>query len=113
MTTNRVPKPRGEPGMIGARLKAARIAKDWSLTEVLIRTGIYTNSLSKLENDLKDAHGATIKALAKEYECSTDYLFGLSPWKDGGAARIAELEARIRELEGKPAKKKRAGKKRT
>lgn len=61
----------------GTRLRMAREHKGYSQMEVAKKTGINNKSLSHYENDVSSPDIQTITALAKVYDVSTDYLFGL------------------------------------
>ena len=61
----------------GARLRMAREHKGYTQIEVSRRTGINNKSLSHYENDLYSPDFESIRKLAKLYDVSTDYLFGL------------------------------------
>ena len=57
-----------------ARLKQARTAKGWSLTELAEKTKINISSLSRLEDDQREPTLAQLLALANALQCSTDFL---------------------------------------
>lgn len=61
----------------GSRLRVAREHKGLTQIEVYKLTGINNKALSRYETDSTSPDPSTITMLAKLYEVSTDYLFGL------------------------------------
>jgi transcriptional regulator with XRE-family HTH domain len=62
---------------IGSRLKTIRKNYKLSVADVAVKTGLAKSNLSRIENDEHDPSAASLKALAKFYGISADWiLFG-------------------------------------
>lgn len=55
---------------IGRRIKAIRMLRDMKQTELAEKTGMSTQTLSRLENGQTDFHLSTIKAIEEVLKCT-------------------------------------------
>ncbi len=62
---------------IGSRIKKLRIDMKISQNDLLQKTGLAQNVLSRIENDKTIPNTETLKKLAKALYVTTDYLLGL------------------------------------
>lgn len=63
----------------GGRLKLMRLERRLKQSEIAEIIGISEQSLSRYENDGRIPRGEDLKKLANLFDCSTDYILGLSP----------------------------------
>jgi transcriptional regulator with XRE-family HTH domain len=64
--------------IISTRLKEVRISRKLSQIDVMKLTQIHNKTLSGYENGVSEPDIETLKKLVKVYDCSLDYLIGLS-----------------------------------
>jgi transcriptional regulator with XRE-family HTH domain len=69
----------GKPGFgsFGARLKAERIRRGFTIDKFSELTGISISSITALENRGVEPRMCALKALAQALDCSMDWLAGL------------------------------------
>lgn len=60
----------------GERLKAERVKRGITESQVARELGLTQGTISKFENDIKDPSKGVLIALAKYYRVSLDYLVG-------------------------------------
>jgi transcriptional regulator with XRE-family HTH domain len=63
------------------RLRVLRAARNWHISEAADRIGIDRNTLSQLEQSLREPHAPTLNKLAKAYNVSVGELFTDAPIK--------------------------------
>lgn len=66
-------------GILGARLKKEREARELTQEDVASAVKITAAALSNYERGLRDPDTGTVKRLAEFFQVTTDYLLGLSP----------------------------------
>ncbi|ANF58128.1 helix-turn-helix domain-containing protein [Halotalea alkalilenta] len=91
-------KPFIEPLRLGERLKAFRLARQWTLEEVSQRTGLARSTLSKIENDQTSPTFAVVQKLANGLGLDLPQLLK----RPGGVQRTAGRRDLTRRNEGKP-----------
>jgi transcriptional regulator with XRE-family HTH domain len=64
--------------LVGQRLRLARVRAGLSLGQVFEYEGIQKGHLSEMERGKKEPTGAVIARLATRYNCTADYLLGLT-----------------------------------
>jgi transcriptional regulator with XRE-family HTH domain len=67
----------------GARLVAARTARELSQTELAQRAGLQPAAIGHFERNRRKPSFANVRALAKALNVSSDYLLGRSPEMKG------------------------------
>ena len=102
--------------IIAQRLRLAREREKLSQVDVYNKTGINNKTLSGYENDVSDPDLETLKTLALLYNCTTDYLLGLTdhpgvalmPRKEKVTNEELELIELARKLKNLPPEKRKA-----
>jgi transcriptional regulator with XRE-family HTH domain len=74
-STSQPVRATGDAGLIGARLKAARLARRRTLTEVAEASGLTKSFVSKLERDQTSASVASLMRLCQALDISVGELF--------------------------------------
>ena len=70
----------------GSRLKAARVKKGYTQSQVMQITHISDKSISRYETNASFPDADTIRRLLDLYDVSADYLFGLSELFDNNGS---------------------------
>lgn len=68
--------------MIGDRIKDLRLAQNLTQGQLSSDIGININTLASYERNLREPKAETMIQLAEYFKVSTDYLFGISPYKN-------------------------------
>lgn len=80
-------------GILGARLKKEREAREFTQEEVASAVKITAAALSNYERGLRDPDTGTVKRLAEFFQVTTDYLLGLSPDPKGHRSQVTTIAA--------------------
>ncbi len=66
-------------------MKAERARVGLTIEEVASRIGVHPNTLSRWESGTAEPYAENIIALARLYQCTPEYLLGMSDQRDGRA----------------------------
>lgn len=83
----------------GDKLKRLRESREWSQAELARRSGITKSAISTYELDMRTPSADVVKAFAKVFGVSADYLLGIAERRTVEVEGLSEHdEALIREL---------------
>lgn len=83
----------------GDKLKRLRESREWSQAELARRSGITKSAISTYELDMRTPSADVVKAFAKVFGVSADYLLGIVERRTVEVEGLSEHdEALIREL---------------
>lgn len=85
------PAPSGDGGRIGARIKALRRERGWTLQELGRRSEVSISALSKIENNVVSASFDTLLKIARALDASFETL--LDEGAPGPASRLTSTRA--------------------
>ncbi len=84
---------------LGQRVKQLRESRNWSQAELARRTGITKSAVSTYELSMRTPSADVVRAFAKAFEVSADFLLGLENCRVVEIDGLSERdEALVREL---------------
>ena len=83
----------------GDKLKRLRESREWSQAELARRSGVTKSAISTYELDMRTPSADVVRAFAKVFGVSADYLLGIAERRTVEVEGLSEHdEALIREL---------------
>ncbi|MCQ0970104.1 helix-turn-helix domain-containing protein [Paracoccus sp. TK19116] len=76
----------------GARLLAAREARQWNQSELARRSGLQPAAIGHFEHGRRKPSFANIRALARALDVSADFLLGTTPGLEGATTAFRNEE---------------------
>ena len=86
-----------DDNIFGIRVKQTRLEKNWTLSDLSLRSGVAVSTLSGIENGKTDPQLSTLKKLAEVLEVNVDWLIGVGVNPHGAIGEAAN-ELRLEEV---------------
>ena len=84
---------------LGQKVRRLRESRDWSQAELARRTGVTKSAISTYELDMRTPSADVVRAFAKVFGVSADYLLGIAERRAVDVEGLSERdEALVREL---------------
>lgn len=84
---------------LGQKVRRLRESRDWSQAELARRAGVTKSAISTYELDMRTPSADVVRAFAKVFGVSADYLLGIAERRAVDVEGLSERdEALVREL---------------
>ena len=67
---------------VGQFIRAKRLERNWSLTQLAMKIGADTSTISKWENHNRTPNRRFVQKMTKVFNCTVDELFGYEREQD-------------------------------